>query len=208
MNQILFLKKDNNNHIKKLNKSSICFIIIFILCIFLLIIILYKYLYFLHISNNNYKFSESLSDVLRIQSIYDQTHNNPNSIYPIIGYIEISKINLNYPIFSYTNDDLLKIGICKVYGPQINTIGNLCLAGHNFDNDKLFSNLNKLFINDTISIYDNFDNSIVYKIYKKFEVSQNDTSILEQTTELKEITLITCNNKNKKRLVIKAKEIE
>ena len=39
-----------------------------------------------------------------------------------------------------------------------------------------------------------------------YEVSSSNISCLKQNYSIKEVTLITCNNKNKKRLVVKAKE--
>ena len=94
-----------------------------------------------------------LISCLKIQYLY--TNNiSENSTYPIIGRIEIPSINVNYPIFSTTTDDLLRLGICKVYGPTINSLGNLCLAGHNYENHQFFSDLHFLKINDNINIFD------------------------------------------------------
>ena len=57
-----------------------------------------------------------------------------------------------------------------------------------------------------IKVY-NLDGSYVaYKIYDKFETVASDTSCIKQNKSIKEITLITCNNSNKKRLIIKAKQ--
>lgn len=89
-----------------------------------------------------------------------------------------------------------------------NEVGNLCIAGHNYVDYKLFSRLNELEINDEISIYDLSGNSIKYEIYDIYETSPNDTSCTFQNTNGEKIvTLITCNNVNGKRLVLHAKEI-
>ena len=48
-------------------------------------------------------------------------------------------------------------------------------------------------------------NYIPYTIYDKFETTEDDTSSLSQNTSgEKELTLVTCNNINGNRLVIKA----
>ncbi len=39
-----------------------------------------------------------------------------------------------------------------------------------------------------------------------FEVDAYQVSVIKEQNYKKEITLITCNNKNKKRLIVKAKE--
>ena len=65
-----------------------------------------------------------------------------------------------------------------------------------------FSNIDKLVINDKIVLYVK-NKEYVYKVYKIYEVYENDLSPL-QDNEISEVTLITCNNFNKKRVIIKA----
>ena len=104
---------------------------------------------------------------------------------------------------------MLKISPCRLCGPEPNQIGNLCIAGHNYDNGKFFSNINKLNIGDIIRIYDLSNNYLEYSIYDKFEVEINNTSVLSQNTNnIRETTLITCNNQNKTRIILKAKEMD
>ena len=45
-----------------------------------------------------------------------------------------------------------------------------------------------------------------YKVYSKYEIDDNDLSILDSNYEY-ELTLLTCNNFNKKRLIVKSKKI-
>ena len=69
----------------------------------------------------------------------------------------------------------------------------------------LFSDLNKLKINDKIVIYDNSDYKYTYTIYKIYEVNENDLSpIYDYEDHKNELTLITCNNLNKNRIIVKA----
>ena len=89
-----------------------------------------------------------------------------------------------------------------------NEIGNLCIAGHNYVDYKFFSRLHELNINDVITIFDLNGNFKNYSIYKKYEVLSTDVSCTSQeTNNLRIVTLLTCNNVNGKRLVVKAKEI-
>ena len=127
----------------------------------------------------------------------------------VIGIIQIDKINIEYPILSKTNDELLKISPCKFFGPDPNKVGNLCIAGHNFDDDRFFSKLSLLDVGDIIKIYAPANVCVYYKVYEMYEIEKNDMSCTSQETNgNKEITLITCNNINKKRLILKAKEME
>ena len=128
-----------------------------------------------------------------------------DQIFNIIGIIEISKINLYYPVFSTYSDELLKISPCKFYGPLPGKSGNLCIAGHNYDNDKFFSKISSLSISDEVIIYDNSNNKFSYFVSDIYEVSSDDLSpVYSYDKNNKQLTLITCNNFNNNRIVVKA----
>ncbi len=128
--------------------------------------------------------------------------------YNTVGSIKIPKINVNYPILSETSVPLLKISPCKFWGPDPNEVGNLCIAGHNYKNNQFFSKVPKLVIGDIIEITDLSGRKIKYSVYEKYNVVPKDTSCTSQNTEGKKIvTLITCTNDNKKRVIVHAKEI-
>ena len=207
MNQILltlenFNKKRNNN-----NKKYYYYKYIFFFCtIIIWVVFIFSFRSYC-LSQDDLNSSNFISDAIKLQALYN-INLSDNSTYPIIGRIEIPSLNINYPIFSKTTDELLKLGICKVYGPNINTRGNLCLAGHNYENNLFFSNLKKINLNEKIILYDSYNISVSYSVYNIFEVENTNTSILAQENSTRKLTLITCNNKNKKRLIIKAKEIE
>ena len=84
-------------------------------------------------------------------------------------------------------------------------IGNVCIAGHNYDNNKFFSKLSTLNINDEIFIYDNSNKKFTYIISNIFEVKPDDLSpIYSYDKNIRQLTLITCNNLNSNRVVVKA----
>lgn len=205
MNQILYQKYDKKRKNKILNAFKIQFIISIILCFSLL----FYLLFYFYNTKNMENFSSFLINNFNINKLYSNNYSvqkvNNDSI--TIGVIEIEKIDIKYPILSHTTDDLLKISPCRFYGPLPNKIGNLCIAGHNYDDSRFFSKINLLKINDCIKIYDNYNNYILYYIYNKYEINKNDISCTSQNTNGKrEITLITCNNFNDNRIIIKAKE--
>lgn len=85
--------------------------------------------------------------------------------------------------------------------------GNLCIAGHNYVDNRQFGKLHSLQVEDIIKIFDLDGNSLDYIIYSKNEISAEDLSCTDQNTNgLKEITLITCNNVKGNRVCIKARE--
>lgn len=214
MNQIL-----SNTSNKKTNKSlifkkSILFRAIFIISLSIFSFGLFFLVFDILKEFNNEQIVKKLSSTYSISTLYSNNieinENKTNEINTpfVIGIIKIDKINLNYPILSISSNDLLNISICRFAGPMPNEIGNLCLAGHNYVDYKFFSRLNELNINDKITIFDLNGTSKEYNIYKKYEINPNDTSCtLQDTNNLKIVTLVTCNNINGKRLILKAKEI-
>lgn len=185
-----------------------------ILLVFFILVILSIFIYFYFQKQKEqklYSFSEKLDEKYQTLSLYstnNTTKNSTSSSSHIIGKITIEKINLNYSILSTCSEELLKLSPCRLCGPEPNEIGNLCIAGHNYDNGMFFSNISKLSIGDSIRIYDLNNEYVEYSIYDKFEVEINDTSVLNQDTNNKELTLITCNNKKKNRFILKAKEMD
>ena len=102
----------------------------------------------------------------------------------------------------------MKISIVKYWGGNVNDYGNLSIAGHNNYDGTMFGKTKKLEEGDIIELTDLQNIKIQYKIYSKFVTDPNDVTILESNNyESREVTLITCTNGNKNRLILKAKEI-
>ena len=127
--------------------------------------------------------------------------------YNVVAKIEIPKIDLETYVLEIYSEETLKVAPVKFWGPNPNEVGNLCIAGHNYNNTMFFSNISYLNINDEINIYDNNEIKYIYYINSIYEVSDSDLSpILDSETNGKELTLITCNNFNSKRIIVKAKQ--
>lgn len=125
--------------------------------------------------------------------------------YHIIAIIRIPKLGLEYPVLSEWDYNLLKNAVCKFHGADPNQIGNFCMIGHNYKNNKFFSQLVTLEERDIIQIQDMSGRVVDYAVYKNYVVEPDDTSCTTQETNgKKEITLITCYNNGKQRTVIKA----
>lgn len=134
--------------------------------------------------------------------------------YATIARINIPKINVNYPILDGETDSveeteaLLKISPTKFWGADPNEVGNFCIVGHNYRNTKFFSKVPTLVNGDIIEITDIDGKTVKYSIYDKYEVVPEDLSCTSQLTNgKKEITLITCTNDSKMRVIVKARAI-
>ena len=210
MNQILFSEHENAKNDKKNSKKK--FKLLLYTSLVLIFCVTSYFLYFSYITKQKETISKDLLNTFNLERLYSNNNSttialNNNENYFVIGAIEIPAIVINYPILSDVNDDLLKIAPCRFYGPYPNEIGNLCIAGHNYDDNRFFSNLYKLNIGDEIKIYDSSNSLSKYYIYDKYETDKNDTSCtFQDTNRNKEITLVTCNNFNGNRLIVKARE--
>ena len=103
---------------------------------------------------------------------------------------------------------MLKISPTKFWGPNPNEVGNFCIVGHNYRNSKFFSKVPTLENGDIIEITDESGKIISYSVYDKYEVVPEDVSCTSQLTDgKKEITLITCTNDSKMRVIVKARAI-
>jgi len=128
--------------------------------------------------------------------------------YRVIASISIPKISVFYPVIAETTEEYLKIAPTKLWGPNPNEEGNLCIIGHNWENGTLFSNLEKLENNDIVRIKDNTGNAVEYKVYDKYTVRADNLECTSQETNGKtEITLITCTNNKNTRLIVKGTKI-
>lgn len=134
---------------------------------------------------------------------------NDGTSYYTIARINIPKIGVDYPILSETTVELLKISPCKFWGADPNQVGNFCIAGHNYRNTKFFSKVPTLEYGDIIEITDLSNKTIKYSVYDKFEVNEDEVECTSQETNGRtEITLITCTNDSKRRVIVKATAVK
>lgn len=199
----------------KLNKVFFFILILSILCLLYLVITDYK---------EGKKTEEELSYIVDVldhsieenskieseQSVEDQS-NLESGInikgVNVFGKIKIPKINIEYPIIEYVDDNSLWKSICKISNNNIDGTGNLCLAGHNMRNATMFTRLKELNIGDKIEITNAKGEKFIYEVFENIEVNQEQVEILENTNE-SIITLITCKTLDySKRVIVKAKSL-
>ena len=145
-----------------------------------------------------------------------ETQTTPSGYqYFTIATINIPKINVTYPIIdgpthsAEETEDLLKISPTKFWGPDPNQVGNFCVVGHNYRNTRFFSKVPTLVEGDTIEITDLSGKIIKYKVYTKYQVDPTDVNCTSQLTNgRREVTLITCTDDSKYRVVVKAREVK
>lgn len=125
-----------------------------------------------------------------------------------VGTIEIPATNLKCPILSRSEYSIkaLETAVVELYGPGLNQVGNTIIFGHNYRNGTFFSNNKKLNIGDRIFITDLTGKRLSYTIYDKFEAEENYSDYMARDTQGGiEISLSTCTDDSKARLIIFAK---
>lgn len=128
--------------------------------------------------------------------------------YEVKGTIEIPATKVNYPILDAITKKSLNVAIGLVpYGPGINQVGNTILYGHNFRNGTFFSNNKKLKNGDEVFITDQNGERVKYIIYNIYQTTANDAEYMTRDTEgRREISLQTCTDDSKNRIIIWAAE--
>ena len=195
---------------------KIIFIVLLIAAIILLGMVIYKY------GSNQINEKESHEVVEAFSNIdfsqIDGESENQVQLdykgYKVVGLVKIDAIDLEYPILEIGDIDPesakapMKLSIIKYWGENVNDYGNLSIAGHNNKDGTMFGKTKKLKIGDIVELTDLTGQTIQYSIYDIFVTDPNDVSILlPKDEQIREVTLITCTNGNKERLILKAKEI-
>lgn len=127
--------------------------------------------------------------------------------YEVMGTIEIPKTKLKLPILSEVTKKSLETSVAILYGVGLNQPGNTTIAGHNYRNGLFFSDNKKLSKGDQIYITDQTGTKVTYQIYDMYQTSPSDAGYMQRDTEgKKEISLSTCTDDSKARLIILAKE--
>lgn len=170
-------------------------------------------------TEENYNEAEAKeSDELSVATMNEQAEVYVSSSgyrYKIIAKIEIPKINVTYSVLQgetgsiEETEELLKISPVKFHGYDPNEVGNFCIVGHNYRNTKFFSKVPTLVVGDTIILTDLTKRTITYRVYDKHTVDPNDTSDTTQLTGgKKELTLITCTDDSKQRVIVRCREVK
>lgn len=127
--------------------------------------------------------------------------------YNVLGMIEIPKTGIKYPVLDKVTPKSIQVAVAYYYGPGLNKVGNTTIVGHNYRNGAFFGKNKQLAVGDIIYITDNTGKKVKYTIYKKYTTTETDSEyITRDTNGAREISLSTCTDDSKGRLIILAKE--
>ena len=193
----------------KLKIYRAIFIILLLSAIILIVLIAMKQWKSMENEKENQEVLETFSNV-EIQNGETVKLNG----YDVIGIVTSPKIDIQYPILAIETSnpeetkEPMRYGIVRYWGGNVNDYGNLSIAGHNNYNGTMFGKTKNLKIGDIVELTDLTKTTMQYEIYDIFVTDPNDVRILATNDEtIREVTLITCTNGNKERLILKAKQI-
>lgn len=139
----------------------------------------------------------------------NQTYTVSYKGYTILGRIEIPRVGINTVILKEHTYAAMNIGAIKTYGVDLNEKGGFVISAHNFrGKSSFFYPIRNLKNGDKINISDNKGRNMEYTVYSVSRyVEPNDTSYLVKTDDY-HVTLVTCENGGKSRIVVKAHIVE
>jgi len=126
--------------------------------------------------------------------------------FKVAAQLEVPKINLKTYILEDYEEEGMKVCASKYWGPAPNELGNFCIAGHNYEQENMFNHLIDLEVGDKLYLSDNENGKVDYTIYDIYRVKPNNIEPLNQETNGEKIvTLITCVNYSRNRLIVQAR---
>lgn len=122
----------------------------------------------------------------------------------VIGIINIPAINIEFPIVEGSNRANIAVAIGHMKGTSVlGGEGNCVLAGHHGGiYGVFFKNLEKLKKDDNVVLTDEYGTMYTYRVDKSFKVKPTDVYVTDNL-EGYNLTLITCQDNGKNRLVVR-----
>ena len=120
-----------------------------------------------------------------------------------IAVIDIPSVGIRGQVVEGTSDAVLKTYIGKFVdsaGPGES--GNFCVAAHNNIYTEIFRNLYKVEVNSEVRVITK-EKEYVYKVKSVNKIQPTQIEVLEADPKLHEITLITCSDMSRTRIVVK-----
>lgn len=123
-----------------------------------------------------------------------------------IGLIDIPSLNIRTAIVSGTGKDQIRYYVGHFENtPMPGENGNFCIAGHSSTvYNNIFNNLHKIKMYDEIIITTS-NGEFTYVVNEIFKTEPTNTNVLSQDNDIKELTIVTCANQGKDRLIVKGR---
>lgn len=164
----------------------------------------------IYINHSVYQENNKVVEKYRKTSKSEEIDETEPYIDNIVGILNIPKIDLEVVVKTGTGKEILKSSVGHFEGSVMpGEEGNFAIAGHrNYTSNKFLSDLDKLEKNDEIKV-ESKGKTYRYKVSSIEVVEPEEVSVID-STEKKEITLVTCTPKfiGSHRLIVKGEYVE
>ncbi len=166
--------------------------------------------------NNEEQQSEIQPDITSVE-LEEEDSNNEKVIsseglsdQTVIGIIEIEKLDIAFAVVEGAARENIRYAIGHITGTSdIGQSGNCVLAGHRGGiYGQFFKHLDKLDNGDIVCLTDLSGKEYNYKVYDSFVVEPTDVYITDNIEGKDTLTMVTCENKGKQRLIVRAELIK
>lgn len=119
-----------------------------------------------------------------------------------IGVVDIPSVGVRGQIYEGIDDETLKYYVGRfTTGVMPGEIGNFAIAAHNNIYTELFRNLHKVQVGEKVRIITR-TKEYVYQVTSKQTINPTQVEVLKGSKK-KEITLVTCTNMGRERVIVK-----
>lgn len=148
--------------------------------------------------------AETLSDTVVVDGVEALPEEEKISIEKgAIAVIDIPSVGIRGQVVEGTSDAVLKNYIGKFKGcANPGQYGNFSVAAHNNIHTEIFRDLYKIQENSEVRVITH-DKEYVYKVKSINKIAPTQIEVLDANYNLKEITLITCADMARSRIVVK-----
>lgn len=95
--------------------------------------------------------------------------------YKVTANLQIEKLKIDTCVLEDYTKNAMEVCVTKFFGPNPNEVGNFCITGHNYITKNMFGYLYTLKNGDVLTLTDNENGTVKYKIYDKYKVRPNQT---------------------------------
>lgn len=154
--------------------------------------------------NNEIKVSYDFNSIQNVttKDVLKASTDSVKESIPVIGHIEIPSVDLKLPIVRGISTNSMLFGAGTLKENQQMGRGNYALASHHMKNHNLlFSPLDRVQIGDLIVLSDR-KKIFKYQVIEKKVIKATDVHVIDEIVGKTLVTLITCNSKGNKRLLV------
>ncbi|MFT3985787.1 MAG: sortase [Lachnospiraceae bacterium] len=129
--------------------------------------------------------------------------------YSTTAQLRIDTISLDLFIIGEVSEAALKVSPCLYAGPSSPEYpGNIVITGHNNRNKTHFGRLDELKSGSAVLLSDKYGTEYYYEVYGMETIGPNEVDALEEYEGEYGLTLVTCADQGKNRLLVRCRRVE